>query len=528
MASRENPVEEFRQQYERAVGVPLSRSTHFSELSESLNAIKVQKLSDLGKHLPEFVNSWKETYEKAANNPESNPENREKAAKSLARLNDPAISSAVDKRPDTSFEAGRSGFKKFAELGVKAARSRQRFEDASGNAGNILYLPTGADFYPMHHGTYEHIAKHYYGSGLTPEHSRNLILAGTPFSAGVSPQVEVQGASGLGFFDSRGKDIGFKINHTGADRINSLLNMQQVSGKNKRVADTNSGFPTEELTAGTHSFANLHPAHKALIAAHVGGAKSLSDLSGHIDVGSRSEELREAGGLLVGAAGTSGVPAIHKAFNTLINPAAATRATNGPEQKVATYSPTTLISRPEHAQVIRHLVGAYTHGDRYWKQNPQAATEVSERLHHPAFRNPFLVSDIHHARATSGLDPHLALALGDTLRPDARFTTPASVSKHLGVPNTRVPHGSPVNMGHLAYLAQEQMGDVGMSVHVPGFGKYRFAPHIEQAMGWIGIQGSYPAGREALKRGTRSLIQQDVDLDPTKSLNPHKMPHLIR
>jgi hypothetical protein len=496
----------------------------------------------MGHHLPELVGHWLAGYDRTANSPNANETNRINAARAAERLRSPEFQEEIQSRPDTGMEAGARAFSNLVHATSRAARSRTNFEEQQSPGHGVLYLPAGPEFYPVHHANYKHVGTESYGSDYSPGLHRNLILAGTRFSAGAAPQVEIQGASGIAAIHAHRGDIGVRLSQSGAQIVNQMINAQihgvDTDGagllsstgeplkkvRGKRIIDPELA-PKKQMEAGTHRFGDLDPAHQAIIIAHRAGAGGvLSDLTSHIDYGTGSDWSAPARAIR-GAAGTSGIPAIHKSMAIMNDPSVIKPSDEG-EQKLLTYGLTTLTSVPEHAEVIRHLVGAKVYGDTYWQRNPQAAAHVRRHINDLGMRNPFVTSDIHHARAVSNLSPAFAKSLDDPIRPDARFVVPAHMRHLVGTKNAPAGLLAP----HLAYLTQEHqtMAHGDNSVNVPGHGKFNMTPHIRQAWGWGAIQAAYPQGKAAIAAGTKSLIHQDVQSNMELALNPQRIPETFR
>lgn len=530
-------------EYADTYGTPASRTVTLATASPQHQEFAAERVRFMGQHLPELVSHWLAGYDRTASSPNANETNRILAARAAERLRSPEFQEEIKSRPDTSMEAGAKQFSSLIHGTSRVARSRTNFEEQQNPGHGVLYLPAGPDFYPVHHANYEHVGKASYGSEYSPEIHRNLILAGTRFSAGASPQVEIQGASGLAAIHAHRNDIGFRVSHSGAQIVNQMIHAQlhgadtdgagllsstgepiSAGKRGKRIIDPELA-PSRPLEAGTHRFGDLDPAHQAIFIAHRAGAGgAFEGLTPHVDYG--TTDWSEPAQAIRGAAGTSGVPSIHKSLAIMKDPSVIKPSDEG-EQKLFTYGMTTLTSIPEHAEVIRHLVGAKVHGDRYWERNPEAAAVVRRHINDLGMRNPFVTSDIHHARAVSGFSPAFAKNLDDPIRPDARFVVPAHLRSHLGESRVNAPAG--LKGAHLAYLTQEHQAMHGdTSVNVPGYGKFQMTPHIRQAWGWGAVQGAYPQGRAAIAAGTKSLIHQDVQSDMSLALNPQRIPRIFR
>lgn len=405
--------------------------------------------------------------------------------------------------------------------GFSAARAETRFRQQH-TGSTELEIPTGGDFYTLHPQAYKQAADLWLpsepGNPFGP--ATRLIHAGGQFSSNSPPREELIGMSGGTRLYAAG-DLGVSISHHAAKYLNQAA--QAIHGKNGPV-----------IESGYHKTGELPEAHAALVYKalrnfQVAGTKGYEKLTIHpaLKQGLKfDKELYDDYGSaavdMVRGASTGGLNSMYRFLRVMRAPE--TFSLPSDYMKVGTYAATNASGLRDHEalrEAATHMVGAATHGNRWWDENPGALEHVLRYQNHPFFRNPTAVGDVHMGRALANPESSMPFADIKALDPMIRPEHFLVAQNEIGGDFPTVYHQgkaiSPVAQG---YLAQEKaMQDV--SIPFPMRGRTgHLSPQVVQALGWVRQQLTRPTFANKVAAGKLSPWESDVRRDPSLHPNP--------
>lgn len=426
------------------------------------------------------------------------------------------------KEVDFSEEGLSSNFRSLVDAGYENARRTTRFRQQH-TGSDVLEIPSGGVFYADHPARYLELAKKYMGGGI--HNAERLVVAGAEFSVNSPPRDELRAASGMARFDAAGDSVGVDINHHAARYLNDQA---------KRI---NKG--SKDIEPGSHRMVDLPAEHSALIVRAISDIANKKELHPALRrglrLGQEAKELQPAAMDIVAGAQKGGVPSIARSTGIMRDIGRFSNETDF--LKVGTYATLNVLGLRKNKELrasIKHMMGASTHGNKYWDKHPEALEQVDKMQSHPLMNHFLAVSDVHAAR--SQVNPGGVLnidqlsSLDERIRPEALLAGQSRMPGGSNFP-TVMHEGKAVSPVKLGFLLQEQ-AMVRNPTKVPAKGRTLYLPgHVDQAVGWVQQQIRYPSShpirralRNAAELGLDSGIDSDVESNPQINVNPSITP----